>query len=70
VYTTTSDASGYYSLTLQAYTFTLYAQAIGADYQLAVVTNVVVLANETTVRDLMIEPWSYQIFMPIFGTDA
>ncbi len=64
--TTTSGAGGYYSLTLPAYTFTLYAQANMDNYQPAVVTNVVVLANETTVQALVIEPWLYRFFIPIF----
>jgi hypothetical protein len=70
VYTTTSGAGGYYSLTLPAYTFTLYAQANMANYQSAVVTNVVVLANGTTVQALVIEPWLYRLFMPIIEIDA
>jgi hypothetical protein len=64
VYTTTTGADGYYSLTLPVYTFTARAQANPTGYLPVVVTNVVILTNTTTVQHFALKPLPYRLFIP------
>ncbi|HFD39399.1 MAG TPA: M28 family peptidase, partial [Anaerolineae bacterium] len=54
---TTSDVSGYYTLTLPVDTYTLTAQAHLYGYYSATVTDVVVLTDTVTHQDLALDPY-------------
>jgi hypothetical protein len=64
VYTTTTAAGGYFSFTLPVYTFTVGVRANRAGYLPAVVTDVAIFTNATTVRHFALQALLYQLFLP------
>jgi len=64
-FTTTTGVDGDFSLKLPVDTYTLHVAASLRDYQPAVVTNVIVFTNQTTVQHLTLDPWLFHLFVPV-----
>lgn len=64
-YSATTDAGGFYSLTLPVYAFTIQARADQFNYSPGVVTNVIILTGTTTVQHFALKAWPYRLFAPL-----
>jgi hypothetical protein len=63
MYSTTAGPSGHYTLTLPSYTFTVRANLPG--YYPVTTKDVVVLSGQTTAQHFALEPWPFDIYMPV-----
>jgi hypothetical protein len=68
IYTATTDLHGSYSLTLPVDVYTVQAEADLLGYLPAVVTDVAILSNTTTVQHFALTPWSEAITGLLTGT--
>jgi hypothetical protein len=65
VYSTTTDAGGYYTLALPVYVFAVQVWPEQVDYHPALVTGVAVLTNTTTVQNFVLKAWPHRFFAPL-----
>jgi hypothetical protein len=65
VHTATTDASGFYHLSLPVYTYTVRVAPGVPGYLPAVVTGMTVQANVLTTYDFSLEPWPNRILLPV-----
>jgi hypothetical protein len=62
-YGTIASADGQYTLTLPIFTFTV--QANMPRYMPSAVTGVAILTEQSTVQHFALEPWPYEVFIPM-----